>query len=212
MPIEPARVILEDVSALTRDRTSRLLGAQLTWERVLRTDRLTWISRGLSLTGFLIAAYLTTVYLSDVPPVCGSSGGCVTVQHSAYANIVGIPLPVLGLLGYLMLFITACLPGQRARTAGMVFTVLAITASVVLTYIELNVIHAVCIWCVASATCAFFHVIVNSARYVRGEPLLRGSARRASGGVAHATGVDRTLNYLGACPRSRFGGSVDLDG
>ena len=194
MPIEPARVILEDVSALTRDRTSRLLGAQLTWERVLRTDRLTWISRGLSLTGFLIAAYLTTVYLSDVPPVCGSSGGCVTVQHSAYANIVGIPLPVLGLLGYLMLFITACLPGQRARTAGMVFTVLAITASVVLTYIELNVIHAVCIWCVASATCAFFHVIVNSARYVRGEPLLRGSARRASGGVAHATGVDRTLN------------------
>lgn len=47
---------------------------------------------------------------------------------------------------------------------------LAITASVVLTYVELNVIHAICIWCVASASCALLHVIVNSARYVRGEP------------------------------------------
>ena len=172
MWIRPAPVILEDVRALTRDRTSRLLGAELNWERILRTDKLTWISRGLSLTGFLIAAYLTTVYLKNVPPVCGSSGGCATVQHSAYANLAGIPLPTLGLIGYAMLFITACLPGQRARTAGMAFTVLAISASLVLTYIELNVIHAVCVWCVASATCAFFHVIVNSARYVRGEPRL----------------------------------------
>jgi uncharacterized membrane protein len=156
----------------TRDAASRLLGTELSWERVVRTDRLTWLSRGLSLTGFAIATYLTTVYLQDIPPLCGTSGDCVTVQHSAYANIAGVPLPVFGLLGYLLLFVTACLPGQRARAAGMVFTVMAIAASLVLTYIELSVIHAVCIWCVASATCALFHVIVNSARYVRGEPLV----------------------------------------
>jgi uncharacterized membrane protein len=97
---------------------SRLLAAEFSWRLLLRTDRLTWISRALSLTGFAIAAYLTTVYLADVPPVCATSGGCVTVQHSAYANIAGIPLPVIGLCGYTLLFITACLPGQRARTAG----------------------------------------------------------------------------------------------
>ena len=152
---------------------SRLLGAEFSWRSLLRTDKLTWISRALSLTGLTIAAYLTTVYLADVPPVCATSGGCVTVQHSTYANIAGIPLPVIGLLGYALLFITACLPGQRARTAGMAFTVLAICASVVLTHLELNVIHAICIWCVASATCALFHVIVNSARYVRGEPVAK---------------------------------------
>ena len=54
----------------------------------------------------------------------------------------------------------------------MVFTVLAIGASIGLTYIELNVIHAICYWCVASAVCAFLHVIVNSTRYVRCEPVL----------------------------------------
>jgi uncharacterized membrane protein len=149
---------------------SRLLGTQLSWARVLRTDKLTWLSRGLSLTGLSIAAYLTTVYLQNVPPLCANSGGCVTVQHSQYANIAGIPLPIFGLVGYALLFVTACLPGQRARTAGMVFTVIAIGASILLTYLELEVIHAICIWCVASATCAALHVVVNSTRYVRGDP------------------------------------------
>ena len=97
--------------------------------------------------------------LDLLPAVClGGSGGCVTVQHSSYAHLAGIPLPLFGLAGYTLLFISACLPGQRARTAGMVFTVFAIVASAGLAYLELNVIHAICYWCVASAVCATFHV------------------------------------------------------
>jgi len=152
-----------------REMLQTVLGTELTWGQMIQADKLTWLSRALSLTGFAIAAYLTTVYLRHVPPLCSTSGGCVTVQHSQYAHVAGIPLPVFGLVGYALLFVTACLPGQRARTAGMFFTVLAMSASVVLTYIELNVINAVCIWCVASAICALVHVIVNSSRYVRGE-------------------------------------------
>jgi len=152
---------------------SGLLGTEFSWSGAIRTDKLTWLSRALSLTGFAIASYLTTVYLEHVAPVCfGGSGGCVTVQHSSYAHVAGIPLPLFGLVGYALLFVSACLPGQRARTAGMVFTVFAISASAVLTYLELNVIHAICYWCVASAVCATLHVIVNSTRYVRGEPQL----------------------------------------
>jgi len=152
-------------------RLSRTLGTQVSWARVRRVDRLTWVSRALSLTGLAIATYLTTVYIKHVPPLCASSGGCVTVQHSRYAHLGPIPMPVFGLAGYAMLFVTACLPGQRARMAGMVFTVIAISASLVLTYLELDVIHAVCLWCVGSATCAALHVVVNSTRYVRGEPV-----------------------------------------
>ena len=152
---------------------SGLLGTEFSWSGVMRTDRLTWLSRVLSLAGFAIAAYLTTVYVQDVPPACfGGSSGCVTVQHSSYAHLAGIPMPLFGLVGYALLFISACLPGQRARTAGMVLTVFAIAASAVLTYLELNVIHAICYWCVASALCATLHVVVNSIRYVRGEPQL----------------------------------------
>ncbi len=170
---------------------SRLLDADVSWERILHTDWLTWLSRALSLTGFGIAAYLTTVYLQDAPPLCGTSGGCVIVQHSRYAHLAGIPLPVIGLVGYGLLFISACLPGQRARAAGMVFTVLAITASIALTYLELNVIHAICLWCVASATCALLHVFVNSTRYVRGEPAVGEVPRHGRAGTPITLGPRR---------------------
>ncbi len=176
-------MVISGMTLSAQNRMSRLLGTEVSWSRIVHTDWLTWLSRGLSLTGFLIAAYLTTVYLEHVPPLCGTSGGCVVVQHSQYAHVGGIPLPVLGLFGYTMLFVTACLPGQRARTAGMFFTVLAISASAVLTYLELEVIHAICYWCVASAVCATLHVIVNSTRFVRGEPTVGSPERGAAAAV-----------------------------
>jgi uncharacterized membrane protein len=137
----------------------------------LATDKLTWFSRALSLTGLAISAYLTVVYLRHQGPICfGGSRGCLTVEQSRYARIDGVPLPIFGLAGYTMLFVSACIRGQRARAAGVLLAGIAIAASACLTYLELNVIHAVCYWCVASATCATAHVFVNSARFIRGEP------------------------------------------
>ena len=136
----------------------------------LRTDKLTWLSRALSLIGLGISCYLAYTYLRHQIPVCDGSNGCGKVAQSDYARPGGIPMPLFGVAGYLLLFITACMRGDRAREAGMLFTVIAIAASGVLTYLELQVIDAVCYWCVASAICASCHVVVNSARYVRGEP------------------------------------------
>lgn len=139
----------------------------------LRTDKLTWGSRALSLVGLGISAYLCFTYLQHQSPACLVGGnGCTTVEQSSYARPYGFPLPIFGLVGYTLLFTSACLKGQRARTAGVVLAFIAIAASACLTYVELEVIHAVCIWCVCSATCATLHVVVNSTRYVRGEPTL----------------------------------------
>lgn len=138
----------------------------------LRTDRLTWLSRALSLTGLSIASYLAWTYLHHSAPVCAIAHGCQAVEQSKWARPGGIPLPLFGMAGYLLLFITACMRGQRARTIGMLLTVGAISTSLVLTYLEVEVIHAICIWCVCSAICAALHVVVNSARYVRGEPAI----------------------------------------
>ncbi len=139
--------------------------------RIRKTDKLTWVSRALSLTGLAISTYLAYTYLRHQGPAClAGSHGCLKVEQSRYARPAGIPMPLFGVAGYLMLFVTACMRGQRARTVGMVLTVFAIAMSTCLTYLEVEVIHAVCYWCVSSATCAALHVIVNSARYVRGEP------------------------------------------
>lgn len=134
------------------------------------TDKLTWLSRLLSLCGLAISSYLAYTYLRHQVPVCSTSDGCAVVARSDFARPYGIPLPLAGVLGYGLLLVSACTPGQRARAVGMVLTVAAISVSALLTYLELNVIHAVCYWCVASAICAALHVVVNSARYVRGEP------------------------------------------
>lgn len=136
---------------------------------VLQTDRLTWMSRCLSLTGLALSTYLAYAYLRHQAPVCSGSSGCETVANSSYARPFGIPMPLIGVAGYLSLFVLACRRGQQALLLGMVLTVVAISASLTLTYLELYVIHAVCYWCVASAVCAALHVVVNSARYLRGQ-------------------------------------------
>jgi uncharacterized membrane protein len=143
-------------------------------ESFARTDKLTWLSRALSLTGLAISTYLAYTYLNHEAPVCvAGSQGCLKVEQSSYAWPGGIPMPLFGVAGYLLLFTTACMRGQRARTAGMVLAVFAIAVSLTLTYLEINVIHAICYWCVSSAICAALHVLVNSARFVRGEPGVR---------------------------------------
>jgi len=136
---------------------------------VLSSDRLTWLSRLLSLTGLMISSYLTYVYVRHQGPVClAGSHGCVKVEQSRYARPGGIPMPVLGVVGYLMLFTAAGMRGQRARAAAMVLATTAMTVSACLTYLEVEVIRAICYWCISSAICAAVHVVVNAARYVRG--------------------------------------------
>ena len=149
---------------------------------LLATDKLTWLSRLLSLTGLGISCYLAYTYLHHQAPVClAGLHGCVKVEQSRYARPGGIPMPLFGVAGYLALFVTACIPGQRARAAGMVLTVCAIATSLCLTYLEVEVIHALCYWCLSSATCAALHVVVNSTRFVRGEPV---TARRLAKATA----------------------------
>jgi len=149
---------------------------------ILATDKLTWLSRLLSLTGLGISCYLAYTYLHHEAPVClAGLRGCEKVEQSSYARPGGIPMPLFGVLGYLALFATACMRGQRARAAGMVLTVCAIATSLCLTYLEVEVIHALCYWCLSSATCAALHVVVNSTRFLRGEPRFPNRLVKATG-------------------------------
>ncbi|HLN63869.1 MAG TPA: vitamin K epoxide reductase family protein [Symbiobacteriaceae bacterium] len=111
----------------------------------------------LGVVGLGISLYLTWVYMAGGIIPCGGSGGCATVQHSAYAWVGGVPVPMLGTIAYSLLIALAILAlqfeGRRelfllALVAGSVIGVLF---SGFLTYVEFFVIHAVCRWCIASA-------------------------------------------------------------
>ena len=116
----------------------------------------------LTLGGMGVSAYLMWGYtVPGAALACGQSHGCETVKNSVYANLLGVPLPVIGLATFLIIFILLILQKQHNIQARgwQPYIVLALFGisltgvlySIYLTYLELFVIYAICRWCVASA-------------------------------------------------------------
>ena len=92
----------------------------------------------------------------------GGSGGCETVQSSSYATILGVPVAVVGLVGYSGLLVSASLRGEVGIYLGFLVALVGALFSAYLTYLELFVIHAICEWCVASAAVMVAALICTS--------------------------------------------------
>jgi uncharacterized membrane protein len=122
------------------------------------------ISQVLCAAGIGISGYLTYVHYAGLQPVCGISHGCETVQTSAYATLLGIPVAVLGLITYVVIFISLRLRGERPLLTSYALTLTAFAFSAYLTYRELFTIHAICSWCVSSAIVFTLLAIVGSQR------------------------------------------------
>lgn len=119
---------------------------------VVRQDRLRVAMAGLALLGIAIAGYLTWVHYAGLKPVCLSGGGgCEKVQSSQYADVAGIPVALLGLIGYIGILGSLWLRGEAGLTLGVLLTLIGLGFSAYLTYRELFTIDAICQWCVASA-------------------------------------------------------------
>ena len=114
------------------------------------TDRTLRIAIGvLAIAGIATAGYLTYARYAHVELIC-STGGCETVQRSRYSVVAGVPVAVLGLIGYLVLLATAALPQAWAAAAGAATALAGLVFAVYLLVLQLFVIDAVCQWCVAS--------------------------------------------------------------
>ena len=112
----------------------------------------------LSLIGVFVAAYLYLYKLGLIGSVMCGTGGCETVQFSAWSRFLGIEVSLIGLVGYagLLALSLAALQGPLAgnRWPARLLAVLSgggVAFAIYLTYLELFVIHAICRWCVGSA-------------------------------------------------------------
>jgi uncharacterized membrane protein len=115
----------------------------------------------LSVLGLGVALYLTYVETQQVAAVCGPVGDCNAVQASPYAELFGVlPVGLLGAGGYVAVIVAwaagrfAPPDSAIAGLAPMLLLAMALFGvlfSIYLTYIELFVILAVCIWCLTSA-------------------------------------------------------------
>lgn len=107
--------------------------------------------------GAAISAYLLVAdFVLGGAEFCLTGEGCDAVRESRYSTIGGVPVSLLGVLGYVAMAAALLLPlGRRAKWRLLFWlSVAAVGFSAYLTYLELFVIEAICSWCVASAVIA----------------------------------------------------------
>jgi uncharacterized membrane protein len=135
------------------------------------TDRALRIAIALlALAGLGVAGYLTYVHYAGIDPVCAIAHGCVKVQTSHWAKLAGVPVAVLGLLGYAGILASLAVRGEGGRLAGAGLAFAGFGFSAYLTYVELFEIKAVCAWCVVSAGLMTALAALTAARVLTADP------------------------------------------
>ena len=123
----------------------------------------------LALAGAFVALYLTLFKIGVIGELTCSVGDCETVNTSPWATLLHIPVAAWGFGAYVTIFLLATAGLQEkyedSRAISRILAGIAawsVLFSAYLTYLELFVIHAICIWCVTSA-CIVTLIFVASA-------------------------------------------------
>ena len=116
------------------------------------------IIAALALGGVGLATYLAMYKLGMIGTLACTIGQCETVNLSKWATMLGIPVAVWGVGFYVALFAVAFagtterfVDAEWVSHALLVLTAWGVLFSGWLTYLELFVINAVCMFCVISA-------------------------------------------------------------
>jgi uncharacterized membrane protein len=129
----------------------------------------------LSFIGFIVAAYLTYLYYNKAETsFCVTGSSCDIVRLSGYSSIDGIPVSLIGLIGYFGLFIiTVSNIPDRIKWLTLYFISLpGLVFSIYLTYVEVFVLKAICSFCLLSAiviTAIFILILFKKPIVLRGK-------------------------------------------
>jgi uncharacterized membrane protein len=131
------------------------------------SDRLRAAAVACCVVGLGISGYLTYVHYAGVAPICEIAHGCEQVQTSEWSKLAGVPVALLGLLGYAAILASLFVRGEAALLAGAGAAVVGWAFSAYLTYREVFTIQAICIWCVVSAVLMTVLAAITVARLMR---------------------------------------------
>ncbi len=111
---------------------------------------------------FAFAGLADSIYLaqhesSGTPLICNieNLSGCNIVANSQYSRIFGIPTADFGVLFYSILFVLAALElaifDKLLRRVLQAFALVGLIVSVITTAVQIFLINALCVYCLASA-------------------------------------------------------------
>lgn len=96
----------------------------------------------------------------------GQAFNCDLVNRSQYSSFGGIPVALIGIVGYLLIVAFATLYREKAETPLMltIASLAGLGFALYLTYVEARVLHAWCILCLSSlATITIISVLAGVA-------------------------------------------------
>lgn len=113
----------------------------------------------LSLAGVFLATYLMLYKLGYIGTLACGTGDCEKVQTSKWASLLGAPVALWGLGFYAAMFglslagsLGTLVESRATSIALVVMSAWGVLFSSWLTYVEIAQIHAICRYCVVSAT------------------------------------------------------------
>ena len=118
-----------------------------------------------AILGFADASYLTFEHYMGVIPPCSVTEGCATVLTSGYSVIFGVPVSLLGAIYYFVVAFGAFMYLESKHGKGeiaahhsvilkwtLIATALGFGMSLWFVYLQLFILHSICIYCMGSAT------------------------------------------------------------
>jgi uncharacterized membrane protein len=134
------------------------------------------------LLGYIDATYLTIMHYRGAPLPCSIIEGCQVVAASGFAEILGIPLSLFGSLFYLsiLLLAFAYIDFKKIFFTTLIYhlTRIGFIVSLFLTYLQVFVIRALCIYCLVSAviTTTLFILSIYERKII--SPLATGTGKK----------------------------------
>ncbi len=119
--------------------------------------KLYWASIAFAVIGLAVSVYMTIFKLTGNENMCVGNGGCSTVNASPYAEIYGIPVAVIGIVGYLALLVLLLIEPRGntflAENGTLIIfgvALLGFLFTLYLIFLEIFVIKALCPFCLTS--------------------------------------------------------------
>ena len=137
-----------------------------------------WLYRSmivLVIIGLAVSVYMTIYKYTGNDGMCLGSGDCSTVNASRFSEVNGIPVAVFGIAGYAAILIVMFYENKnqffRKNGTLMVFgmSLTGFLFTIWLVYVELELLKAICPFCVTSQVAMTIIFIIAVVRLFRNE-------------------------------------------
>jgi uncharacterized membrane protein len=139
-------------------------------------NRLSQAALVITVIGLFVASYMTVYKFTSQEvqdAMCVGSHGCSVVNASPYSEVRGIPVALIGVVGYIVLLTVQLLerrPGVVQDNGTLIFFGISVTGflfTVYLIFVEIALIKAYCPFCITSQVAMTLLFVISVIRLIK---------------------------------------------